>query len=242
MSGGEAVLIGVVVVLGLASFVLMVWLEGRDHPPVRAGGLNAREGDRISAEPVVDASVGSEDDAPPASIIDQDRLVQALLDAEGTLPWRTVEAALHLAADRIDRGIDHVAFALNGVVIHVQIPTPRRHCGIALAQAVRAFLRYSRAAGAPLEVVPRRGSTQHMGLSAEVRFDGVIHRYAGRVVGMADQVYFEAESVDGITAAFHASVEDYLRMMGVESGEDLIPRAGGRGSDSLSRGRSSESA
>ncbi|MEK6542651.1 MAG: type II toxin-antitoxin system HicB family antitoxin [Pseudomonadota bacterium] len=50
----------------------------------------------------------------------------------------------------------------------------------------------------------------HNGYSAKIEFDGVDRIFFGRIAGIEDGVGFHADSVEGLIAAFHEAVDDYL--------------------------------
>jgi predicted HicB family RNase H-like nuclease len=50
----------------------------------------------------------------------------------------------------------------------------------------------------------------YKGFIAGVRFDDNDRIFVGRLVGINDVVGFHAGSVQGLTAAFHAAVDDYV--------------------------------
>lgn len=50
----------------------------------------------------------------------------------------------------------------------------------------------------------------YRGYSARVEFDADDRLFFGRLAGIEDGVGFHADSVDGLEAAFHEAVDDYL--------------------------------
>lgn len=50
----------------------------------------------------------------------------------------------------------------------------------------------------------------HKGYSARIEFDAADRVFFGRIAGIGDGVGFHADSVDGLVAAFHEAVDDYL--------------------------------
>ena len=50
----------------------------------------------------------------------------------------------------------------------------------------------------------------HNGYSARVEFDAEDRIFVGHIAGIRDIVGFHGESVDGLEAAFHEAVDDYL--------------------------------
>lgn len=50
----------------------------------------------------------------------------------------------------------------------------------------------------------------HKGFSARVEFDAADRIFFGRIAGIEDGVGFHADTVDGLVAAFHEAVDDYL--------------------------------
>lgn len=52
----------------------------------------------------------------------------------------------------------------------------------------------------------------HKGFSAKVEFDATDRIFFGRIAGIEDGVGFHADTVDGLVAAFHEAVDDYLEV------------------------------
>jgi len=50
----------------------------------------------------------------------------------------------------------------------------------------------------------------YRGYAARVEFDGEDDIFVGHVAGLNDVVGFHADNVDGLKAAFHEAVDDYL--------------------------------
>ena len=50
----------------------------------------------------------------------------------------------------------------------------------------------------------------HKGYAARVEFDAEDRIFVGHIAGIRDIVGFHGESVDGLEAAFHEAVDDYL--------------------------------
>lgn len=50
----------------------------------------------------------------------------------------------------------------------------------------------------------------YKGFSARVEFDGEDDIFVGRLAGIDDVVGFHADTVEGLKAAFHEAVDDYL--------------------------------
>lgn len=50
----------------------------------------------------------------------------------------------------------------------------------------------------------------HKGYAARVEFDAQDRIFVGHIAGIRDIVGFHGESVDGLEAAFHEAVDDYL--------------------------------
>ena len=50
----------------------------------------------------------------------------------------------------------------------------------------------------------------HNGYAARVEFDAEDRIFVGHIAGIRDIVGFHGESVDGLEAAFHEAVDDYL--------------------------------
>jgi predicted HicB family RNase H-like nuclease len=50
----------------------------------------------------------------------------------------------------------------------------------------------------------------HQGYSARVDYDDEDGIFTGRIAGIRDGVGFHAHTVEGLRAAFHEAVEDYL--------------------------------
>ncbi|MCO6177525.1 type II toxin-antitoxin system HicB family antitoxin [Ciceribacter sp. RN22] len=50
----------------------------------------------------------------------------------------------------------------------------------------------------------------YKGLSARIEFDGEDDIFVGRLAGIDDVVGFHADTVEGLKAAFHEAVDDYL--------------------------------
>ena len=50
----------------------------------------------------------------------------------------------------------------------------------------------------------------YKGYAGAVEFDGDDEIFVGRIVGINDVVGFHADTVDGLKAAFHEAVEDYI--------------------------------
>jgi len=50
----------------------------------------------------------------------------------------------------------------------------------------------------------------YKGYSARVEFDGADGVFVGRVAGIRDGVGFHADTVEGLRAAFHEAVDDYV--------------------------------
>lgn len=48
------------------------------------------------------------------------------------------------------------------------------------------------------------------GYAARVEYDGEDEIFVGRIVGISDIVGFHADTVEGLKAAFHDAVEDYI--------------------------------
>jgi len=53
-------------------------------------------------------------------------------------------------------------------------------------------------------------SLHYRGYAARVEFDGEDDIFVGHVAGLNDVVGFHADNVDGLKAAFHEAVDDYL--------------------------------
>ena len=53
-------------------------------------------------------------------------------------------------------------------------------------------------------------SMTYQGYSARVEFEDENGIFTGRIAGIRDGVGFHADTVDGLRAAFHDAVEDYL--------------------------------
>lgn len=53
-------------------------------------------------------------------------------------------------------------------------------------------------------------SMTHQGYSARVDYDDEDGIFTGRVAGIRDGVGFHADTVEGLRAAFHEAVEDYV--------------------------------
>lgn len=51
---------------------------------------------------------------------------------------------------------------------------------------------------------------EYKGYRAQVEFDNTIDAFVGRVVGLKDEVTFQATSVRGLEKEFHVSVDTYL--------------------------------
>ena len=49
------------------------------------------------------------------------------------------------------------------------------------------------------------------GYAARVEYDAGDEIFTGRIAGIADIVGFHADTVDGLKAAFHEAVEDYIQ-------------------------------
>ena len=50
----------------------------------------------------------------------------------------------------------------------------------------------------------------HKGYAARIAYDDEDGIFIGRIAGIRDTVGFHADTVDGLRAAFHEAVEDYL--------------------------------
>jgi predicted HicB family RNase H-like nuclease len=50
----------------------------------------------------------------------------------------------------------------------------------------------------------------YQGYAARVEFDDEVGIFSGRIAGIRDGVGFHADTVEGLRAAFHEAVEDYL--------------------------------
>ena len=50
----------------------------------------------------------------------------------------------------------------------------------------------------------------YQGYAARIEYDDADGIFAGRIAGIRDRVGFHAETVEGLRAAFHEAVEDYV--------------------------------
>lgn len=64
---------------------------------------------------------------------------------------------------------------------------------------------------------------QYKGYTASIRFEEEAKLLFGEIVGIADTVFFEAESVEGFINAFHDAVDDYLLLCQEEGREPDKP-------------------
>lgn len=52
----------------------------------------------------------------------------------------------------------------------------------------------------------------YKGYSAQIAYDDDDGIFTGRIAGITDTVGFHADTVEGLRAAFHEAVEDYLEI------------------------------
>ncbi|NYZ17826.1 type II toxin-antitoxin system HicB family antitoxin [Azospirillum sp. RWY-5-1] len=64
---------------------------------------------------------------------------------------------------------------------------------------------------------------QYKGYTASIRFEEEAKLLFGEVVGIADTIFFEADSVDSFIQAFHDAVDDYLAWCAEEGREPDKP-------------------
>lgn len=67
----------------------------------------------------------------------------------------------------------------------------------------------------------------YKGFHARVAFDAADEIFTGRLAGIRDVIGFHADTVDGLKAAFHEAVDDYVATCRA-IGKDVRPPASGR--------------